>query len=624
MSMMNALSSAVSGLKVNQVGVDVVSRNIANAGTDGYTRKIAPRENILFGPQGAGVRSLPNTREVSFFLQERLRIEQSQSGRLDVLADYTREIDRMFSSADTEGSVSYAINELGVTLNALIDNPENSGVRAAVLAKADSVARHLNQYTQTVQSLRSRAEQTISAAVEEVNGALRGIEALNREIANRKTAGQSTADLEDRRDLHLRTVANNLDVRTVERTDGSFVVFSSGGQVLVSDRAVELKFDGRQQIGPENLYSTDDSERGVGTITLTSAGGNVVDLLKASPPRAGRIAGLLELRDKTLVQAQNQLDELAQKLAVGLSDRVTDLTDRDYTHTLGTPGDGDRLSLTYMTAQGPRTITAYFVEPPVTDSMSTRVPDPANTVFVDRTAADPAAALITALGTLDPAVPTGATGIVHSTVAGQITVPVGQRGLVRGMAMHSITTNLNNGPEVALFRDGNPLVGPQTAVGAQVGDQSYRQRGLAGRISVNSELQGDNLKLVTYTRDDGTDTPVGDITRPALIQQRLTETTFTFSRETALGGQGSPYQGTILDMARSMTTYQGLQATTVKELNEDQGVRTQLLEERVLSQSGVNVDDEMAQLIMLQSAYSACAKVVRSVEAMFDILMSIK
>lgn len=625
MSLMGALNSAVTGLKVNQLGVDVTSRNIANAGTAGYTRKISPRENMLVGPTGAGVRALPTTRDVNFHLQERLRSEQSRSARLDVTSDYMSQIDQMFGAADKEGSISYTINDLAVTLGSMVDTPENAGVRAAVLTRADTVARQLNQMTTTIQGLRSRAEQSIAATIDDVNGALKAIEDLNREIANRTTGGQTTADLEDRRDLHLKTVAENLDIRTILRSDGSMTVFTSGGYTLVADRASRLEFDGQHHIGAEQLYSADDELRGVGTLVLVSPGGTRADLLKNAPPREGKIAGLLEMRDEVLVQAQNQLDELAHSLTVALSDTVTDVTGTDYTHTLPTPpADGDRFALTYLTAGGPRTVTAYFVTAPITDSMKARVPDPENTVFVDRNAADPAAAMITAMGTLSPAVPTGAGGVIHSAVAGQLTVPTGSRNLIRSLTFHTLSTSPNDGPQLNVFKDGSPLIGTPKDYTAAIGDDTWARRGYAGRISVNTDLTADNTLLVRYTRDDGTESSLGDPARPGLLLDRLTEYSMSFSRDTALGGQSTSYKGTVLDMSRALTSFQGLQSATTKEQAIDQSTRTQLLEERFMSQSGVNVDDEMAQLIMLQSSYAACAKVVSTVDAMFDTLLSLK
>ncbi|MFA7430435.1 MAG: flagellar hook-associated protein FlgK [Rhodospirillaceae bacterium] len=628
MSLLGALNSAVSGLKVNQLGVDIASRNVANAGTAGYTRKTAPRENMLVGPNGAGVRPLPTTRDVNFHLQERLRTEQSRSARLDVISSSLDQVDKMFGSSDREGSISYAINDLAVTLGAMVDSPENAGVRAAALSKADTIARQLNHMSQTIQSLRSRAEQSMAAAVDEVNGALQGIEDLNRQIANRKIGGQSTADLEDRRDLHLKVVASNLDIRTIERSDGSIAVFTNGGQTLVADRASRLEFDSRQQLTADQTYSTTDSERGVGTLTLVTPGGTRIDMLKSSPPREGKIAGYVELRDTHLTQAQNQLDELAHSLALSLSDEVTDLTTASPSHTLDmptAPADGDRMAFTYQTSGGSRTVTAYFVDQvPVTDTMRARVPDPDNAVFIDRNSATPGTDLVAAMGALSPPVPTGAAGVIEATAATTVAVPAGSQGLVRAMTYHSQSTSTSNGPQLNLFMDGTAAIGAQKDYIATIGDTTYARQGFAARIAVNAAVVADNASMVRYTRDDGTETSLGDPTRPSLMLDRLTEYTMTFSRDTALGGQSSAYRGTVLDMSRALTSFQGMQATNAKDLTTDQNVRTQLLEERFQGASGVNVDDEMAQLIMLQASYQACAKVVRTVDAMLETLMGLK
>jgi flagellar hook-associated protein 1 FlgK len=232
--------------------------------------------------------------------------------------------------------------------------------------------------------------------------------------------------------------------------------------------------------------------------------------------------------------------------------------------------------------------------------------------------------MVAAMAAMTSPVPTGPGGVLNTGAVNTITVPLGSRNLIKSLTTNSLTSSTADGPPLNVFKDGNPLIGtPKDYTGA-LGDDTYARRGYAGRISVNTELMSDNTLLVRYTRDDGTESSLGDPARPGLLLDRLTEYSMSFSRDTALGGQSSSYRGTVLDMARALTSYQGLQANSTKERAEDQNTRTQLLEERFQSQSGVNVDDEMAQLIMLQSSYAACAKVVRTVDAMFESLMSLK
>lgn len=636
MSLMTALNSAVTGLKANQIGIDVVSRNVANAGTDGYTRKISPRENSIGAGEGMGVRVLAEKRQVDFHLVQKLRTEQSRSARLDTVANFLDRVDQLFGKPQDQSSISYRINDLATTIGSLVDTPENAGVRATVVAKADDIARNLNQLSESVQAMRSEAEQGIASAVEDVNGALQAIESLNREIANRQAANLTTADLEDRRDIHVKTLAANLDIRCIERTDGGLTIFTAGGQTLVGERAARLEFDGRKHLGPDQLYSNDASERGVGTLTLVSYGGTRVDLLKDAPPREGKIAGLLKVRDESLVEAQNQLDELAQSLAMAMADKVTDLTTADSNTAttdldidmgqLAAAKDGDRFVFTYQTAAGTRTVTAYLYDGSdgsTPASMSGRVPDPGNAVFVDITAAGTTAKKI-----YDQMVGSGgvpASMLNDPGATNTLTVPSALTGRVREVSYHALSASASGqGPELPMFMDGTYLLGGQKPYTGSITDSGYAKQGFAQRISINDELLSDHEKLVVYTQSDGSETSIGNSARPQLLLDRLTESRYQFSSSTNLGGQGHAYSGTVLDLARAVTSYQGQQAATAGDLATDQGRRTQMLDERFQSQSGVDVDDEMAQLIMLQSSYSAAAKVVKTIDAMFDDLMSLR
>lgn len=642
MSLMTALNSAVTGLKANQIGIDVVSRNVVNAGTDGYTRKISPRENAIGAGEGMGVRVLAEKRQVDSYLLQRLRTEESRSARLDTVANFLGRVDQLYGKPDDESSISYRINELATTLGNLVDTPENAGVRSAVIAQADDIARNLNQLSATVQGMRSEAEQGIAAAVEEVNGALASIETLNREIANRKASNLTTADLEDRRDLHIKTLSENLDIRYIDRPDGGVTIFTTGGHTLVGERAARLEFDARKNIGPDQVYSGDPAETGVGTLTLVSYGGTRVDMLKDSPPREGKIAGLLEIRDERMVEAQAQLDELAHALAMSMADRVTDLTTADSNPgtadlevdlstslpALADIKDGDRFSVTYTTGAGPRTVTAYFYDSAGGGSaadLASRVPDPDNAVFVDINGGavgsmdDLAASLQSALS--GAGVPVTNPGAPSST----LNLLPGAATRIKDVSFRSMSSNISGqGPELPLFVDGTYLLGGQTAYTGSITNDGYTKTGFAQRISVNQDLLEDHQKLVIYEQSDGTMTNIGDSSRPQLMLDRLTESTYVFSRSTNLGGQGTAYRGTVLDLGRAMVSYQGMEASVAGDMAVDQGRRTELLDVRFQSQSGVNVDDEMAQLIMLQSAYAAAAKVVKAIDAMFDDLMSLR
>ncbi|GAA0598690.1 flagellar hook-associated protein FlgK [Caenispirillum bisanense] len=630
MSLLSALNTATTGLKANQVGLDIVSRNIANASTPGYTKKVAPRENALVDRQGRGVRILATERQVDFRLTQNLRLEESRSARLNTVSAFLRRVDEMFGRPEQQTSIAYGVSELSTRMGQLVDNSSDPGVRAAVLDQASALARQLNQMSAAIQDMRTEAENKIGFAVEQVNGALKGIEALNREIANRTAGNLTTADLEDRRDAHLKVLAENLDIRYIQRGDGQITVFTNSGHTLVNEKAAQIRFDSRGFVQPTDQFNINPAESGVGTLTLVSAGGTEVNLLADGPPRQGAIAGLLELRDERLVEAQAQLDELAHSLALALSERQTNFTtgySADFS-TVPALADGDRFTFTYMEGGRERTVTAYAVTNMTGQSLTdlrSRVPDPDNAVFVDLSAMagpPPVTAAQAVYNALAPQLPAGL--LTDPGGTNVMSVSPGSESLVRSMMLRSTSTNTLEGPQLALFADGTSASGmQQVPYTGSISGPGFAKTGFAARISVNQSVLADDTKLVVYDRGSGDLAPLGDMTRPQELLDRLSEMRLTYSASTGLGQANNPFTGTLLDFARTVVSYQGSEAASVKQLTTDQNTRTQLLSERFESESGVNVDDEMAQLILLQSNYAASAKVVQTVNRMLDDLMSI-
>lgn len=194
---------------------------------------------------------------------------------------------------------------------------------------------------------------------------------------------------------------------------------------------------------------------------------------------------------------------------------------------------------------------------------------------------------------------------------------------IENVALLQASTSPVDGPMLNLFANGNnPNIEQEPYTGSLSGS-TWAKTGFAGRIGVNTDLLDDDTLLVRYNTDQG-EVASGDNSRALYLMDRMTETQFTYSPATGLGDSTYPFKGTLLDLGRAVVSYQGMEATTQMSLSEDQATRTALLEQRHNSMSGVNVDDELAELILLQSAYSASAKVVQTVDRLFDDLLSLR
>jgi len=143
--------------------------------------------------------------------------------------------------------------------------------------------------------------------------------------------------------------------------------------------------------------------------------------------------------------------------------------------------------------------------------------------------------------------------------------------------------------------------------------------GYAARIALNPALREDPSRLVAYAPG----TAQGDPTRPDFLEQQLTAATQLFSAITGIGTASGPYSGTIADFVRHTISIQGGNAANAHRLKEGQDVVLTALQSRYNEAAGVDVDTEMANLLILQTAYGANARVLSAVKEMLDALMRI-
>jgi flagellar hook-associated protein 1 FlgK len=182
-------------------------------------------------------------------------------------------------------------------------------------------------------------------------------------------------------------------------------------------------------------------------------------------------------------------------------------------------------------------------------------------------------------------------------------------------ATATIQTLTGGVPELPLFRDGT------SAFTGEVDGNGKQINGYAGRISVNALLVADPSKLVVYNTSPLTAS--GDPTRPNFLHDRLTGASLTFSADAGIGTSNAPFVGSLPAFLRQIMSQQGNAADAAKNLSDGQTLVVDALKQRFNDSSAVNVDAEMSNLLILQTAYGANARVVQAVKEMFDMLMNI-
>jgi flagellar hook-associated protein 1 FlgK len=321
MSLLSALNAATSGLRVTQAGIGVVSGNVANADTAGYTRRRLAPVQLLAGERTSGVRVGEIERVIDLVAQRQLRLETAAAAYTSLGARFASELDRLFGQPGGNGSLDSAMNGFTEALQALQSDPASFTARNAVLNAATALTTRIGSIAGGIQSLRTDAENRIASAVTRANELLTGIAAINAKVVSSGTQTPAPALL-DERDRLVDELSKLTDLQVVDGQGGSVSLITSSGLMLFDgSSAVKLNFDGRAMLDAKAQYSTDPSQRGVGTITATTIQGSSVDAVANGFFRSGEIAAALALRDTVLPQAQRQLDELAAGLSRAVSDR---------------------------------------------------------------------------------------------------------------------------------------------------------------------------------------------------------------------------------------------------------------------------------------------------------------
>ncbi len=619
MGLNTALGTAISGLHSSQVGIGVVSQNVANAGTPGYVRRTTSSVDSVSGGT-VGV-SNPNVqRLLDRIVQHQLLQESSGAAYTSTRAQVFANLDQLYGAPGSATALDSMYSKFTSSLQALQNDPSSYTNRTAVIDAASQLANRLRGLSDGVQQQRAQAEAGIGAAVTRTNELLEQLTDVNARIVNAQQSS-GTADLRDQRDRIISELSQYVEIRTDERPNGAISITTATGTQLFDGRpTVKFEFDARANIGPQSKWSSDPAQRGVGTIIARDLSGNSSDAIANNTFRSGEIGALIELRDKTLVQAQAQLDEIAAQLSSALSDReiagtaVTAGAATGFDVDIAGLQSGNSVTLDYRVTPGGQTQRFTFVR--VESAASLPLPasaqgDPNNRVIGIDFSGGPASVAAQMQAAVGPGFTVSNTGSVLRIVDDGA---AGTRDVV-GLTARPTQTSLTGGTgELPFFVDGRNN-------GAYTGsyEGGAQSIGFASRIAVNPDLIADRSRLVVYNTSPAT--PQGDTTRPTFLYERLTSSQRSFTNSTGFDGSTATSTGTVSSLVQRVVAGQGQASEQAKRLDEGQQVAFASVQSRFLEDTKVNVDEEMSNLIELQSAYAANARVISTVKELLDVLM---
>jgi flagellar hook-associated protein 1 FlgK len=629
--------SGVSAMNAAQIGLATTEHNIANANTPGFTRQEIVQGTRLpqstgAGYVGQGVDVSTVKRIYNEFLFNQVLQGQTQASQLETYYQQIGQIDNML--ADSDAGLSPAIQEFFSAVNNVASSPDSQASRQAMLGSAQFLAARFQSLNQRLSDINNSINGQISSSVMTINSYAQQIATMNKNIVLAQAAfnGQLPNDLLDQRDQLISQLNKEIKTTVVKQSDGSINVFIGAGQSLVvGERTMPL----------QTVQSLTDP-----TKLEVAYGSSSANLVRAqqSSFQGGNLGGLLAFRSESLDAPQNALGRVAMVLAdtfnqqhklgqdltgalggnfftqpvpsvnastantgsATVSASIADssaLTGSDY--TLRFDG-GTAYTLTRLSDN---TVTSFASLPQTVDGLTI-------TTTAGAIAGDSYMIRPTINGARDIAVAISDTSKIAAAApirTNAVLANLGTGRISAGTVNAVLPVNANLQQPVSIVFDNPPTTYTVTGTGVPSSPVSGVPYTAGADITYNGwtiQITGAPVAGDTFTVASNTNATADN--RNALLLANLQ------TRNTIAGGTTS-YQGAyaqLVSQVGNKTHEMGL--TSQAQISMvNQIIQTQQ------SVSGVNLDEEAANLMRYQRAYQAAGRVIQVANSLFDTLLSL-
>ena len=617
----------ITGLNSAQAGLLTTSHNISNVNTPGFSRQIVVQgtnnpQYTGVGFFGAGSNIQTIQRQYDQFLEVQARETQASASHLQRYATQIGRIDQLLG--DVDAGLSSAIDSFFEGVHEVASHPADPAARQSMLSASGALVARFKSLDAQLTAARQDVNSQLQANVTSINSIAARIGELNERIATYSAQGngvQQPNDLLDQRDTLVRELNKLVRADVVEQGDGSYNVFIGSGQALVvRERANTLSV-------VDDLESPRDKQ-----IALNI--GNTQMRLRTSDLEGGEIGGLLAYRDETLNEAHNALGRIAMALASefnaqhNLGQDLNGAMGGDY-YAVGQPtwygnsGNSATASISVSVADhGDLTTSDYRLRYDGTNYTLTRLPQNTSQLIA------PADLPVTVDGiqiTVN-AMNAGDSFLIQPTRNGAnaLSVLIHDTNAIAAASPIRTAASLNNA--------GNATIGAgSVAAGFTAGTYSITFGGggttytidtvppTTGTYTSGQAITFNGIEIaITGAPADGDTFTVGPNTNGDSDNRNALALAGIQTRN-VLAGDSATLQGGYAQLVASI----GNKTREVQVTGEAQaGMLRETLAARE-SVSGVNLDEEAANLLRYQQAYQASGKVIAIAGTLFDSILDI-
>lgn len=584
------LNIAATALLAQKYGMDVTAHNIANVNTPGYSRQspvYSAKIPVLYGSLviGRGVDTKEIIRSYDQFVENQLMQKRSGMVSSQELESYMKILEGLFNE-DAETGVSSLLADFWNLWHDISNNPSGAPERIALLEHSDLLSRRLLDLDAELSSIQKDLTSSISAGVVRINEITSQIATLNG-LAVEMSGSRSVNDIMDQRNTLVSELSGYLDIKTFEQENGSITIVSARGCILVQENSSY-----GLQMGGSN------GDR----VQWQGSNGATVDITNYISE--GRLSGWLDMRDEILAKYMLDLDAMSKEFIWSVN----------FQHSQGVGlklfQPGTTITGTYQTDDG-KLDTLPFVDRIrlIEDGFKLWIEDRTdpddpkiNSISIDLSGLDISDSTLSDLA---------------DTINNQISAS-GLTGVVVDGSGAAIKFTALEGYAFGFSDDDSGIL-------AALGVNTFFHGSGAGSIGVNSVLSDTDYIAASrigaggeYTKGDNTNSIA-----LADLQYRLVEVS-QWTCDRADGNKAGSVSTTIESYYHALVGSIGIASRAVSRGRAFYETMVHKLTEVRDSISAVSLDEEMANLIKFQHAYSAAAKLISVSDEMMDTLLNVK
>ncbi|MCO5142365.1 MAG: flagellar hook-associated protein FlgK [Oligoflexia bacterium] len=306
----NLFNIGKSGLMVSKHSMKTTGHNIANVNSEGYSRQnvdqtsgpTIPSGRLTFG-NGAWAKKVSRVNDE--YLDKRIWLEQKNFSNVEEKDIYLQQTEQIFNESNNDG-----LNRLATRFfnefRKLSTDTGNTAIRASVRESSKQLTSDIRRMDAELREVAKNIDTRVEGYVGELNALAREVRDLNLMIERAEMDGGEAPDLHDKRDLALKKLGAMADISTSRDKNGRITVTMSGiAPIVVGENVNEL----------EVMRTPADEKTGKKEGRLDIYIKNPVSTKLTEAIKSGRLGGLLEVRDRDIVAAQDRINKIAYTMA---------------------------------------------------------------------------------------------------------------------------------------------------------------------------------------------------------------------------------------------------------------------------------------------------------------------